>query len=76
MVFMKRRASLDRRAFAIHAENQEHVIQMILGIRDLKQYRAESKHRSQWNDIQLRKFQVKRTRASAEPVANARRQYH
>ena len=58
MVFMKRRASLDRRAFAIHAENQEHVIQMILGIRDLKQYRAESKHRSQWNDIQLRKFQV------------------
>ncbi|MEC8836069.1 MAG: cysteine peptidase family C39 domain-containing protein [Bacteroidota bacterium] len=58
MIFMKRRASLDRRAFAIHAENQEHVIQMILGIRDLKQYRAESKHRSQWNDIQLRKFQV------------------
>ncbi|MEC8627247.1 MAG: peptidase domain-containing ABC transporter [Bacteroidota bacterium] len=57
-VFMKRRASLDRRAFAIHAENQEHVIQMILGIRDLKQYRAESNHRSQWNDIQLRKFQV------------------
>ena len=58
MVFMNRRASLDRRAFAIHAENQEHVIQMILGIRDLKQYRAESQHRSQWNDIQLRKFQV------------------
>lgn len=58
MVFMKRRASLDRRAFAIHAENQEHVIQMILGIRDLKQSRAESNHRSQWNDIQLRKFQV------------------
>ena len=58
LAFMRRRASLDRRAFAIHAENQEHVIQMILGIRDLKQYRAESKHRSQWNDIQLRKFQV------------------
>jgi len=57
-LYMKKRRSLDQQYFNKQADNQSKLIQIILGIREIKLNNAERKSQWEWKDIQAGMFRV------------------
>jgi ATP-binding cassette subfamily B protein len=57
-LFLHRRRGLDYRRFEQMAENQNHLIQMVNGMQEIKLHNAERQKRWSWERIQARLFRV------------------
>ena len=57
-IFMKRRRDLDYQRFTNQAENQNNLMQMIMGMQEIKLNNCEKQKRWEWERIQARLFRV------------------
>lgn len=57
-LFMRKRRELDYQRFAVQAENQGNLIQMIMGMQEIKLNNCERRKRWDWEKIQARLFRV------------------
>jgi ATP-binding cassette subfamily B protein len=57
-IFMKKRKELDYQRFAGQAENQSNLMQMIMGMQEIKLNNCERQKRWEWERIQARLFRV------------------
>jgi ATP-binding cassette subfamily B protein len=57
-IFMKKRRELDYQRFAGQAENQSNLMQMIMGMQEIKLNNCERQKRWEWERIQARLFRV------------------
>ncbi|GAA4383636.1 peptidase domain-containing ABC transporter [Hymenobacter koreensis] len=58
LVFMGRRATLDFKRFAHHAQQQEKNLELIYGMQEIKLHNAEQRKRWQWETLQAQLFQT------------------
>lgn len=58
LMFMKRRAILDKKVFAQSASNQSNVIQLVMGMQEIKLCGCEEKKRWEWERIQAMIYQL------------------
>lgn len=58
LMFMKRRAILDKKVFAQSASNQSNVIQLVMGMQEIKLCGCEEKKRWEWERIQAQIYQL------------------
>lgn len=58
LMFMKRRAVLDKKVFAQSASNQSNVIQLVMGMQEIKLCGCEEKKRWEWEKIQAQIYQL------------------
>lgn len=58
LMFMKRRAILDKKVFAQSASNQSNVIQLVMGMQEIKLCGCEETKRWEWERIQARIYQL------------------
>ncbi len=57
-IFMKKRAQLDYKRFAMASHNQSSTIQLINGMQEIKLNNSEKKRRWEWEEIQIKLFKV------------------
>ncbi|HYC91729.1 MAG TPA: peptidase domain-containing ABC transporter [Thermoanaerobaculia bacterium] len=58
LLFQRRRREIDFRRFSRSAENQSGLVQVILGIQEIKLSGCESRKRREWEELQARTFEV------------------
>ncbi|TAE36370.1 MAG: peptidase domain-containing ABC transporter [Runella slithyformis] len=58
MLFLKRRRALDHKQFALGAQSQNNLMQLIASVPELKLNNAELKKRWEWENIQVRDFKL------------------
>lgn len=58
-LFMKRRAALDHKNFALQSANQSNVIQLVNGMQEIRLNGCEQQKRWEWERVQARMFKLR-----------------
>lgn len=58
LFFLKKRREVDQRNFSQQSENQSKVIELLVGMKEIKLNNAENKKRGEWEEVQSRLFQT------------------
>jgi ATP-binding cassette, subfamily B, bacterial len=59
-IFLKRRITIDQMRFAESSNNTSNLVQLITGIQEIKLNNSEDKRRWEWQDIQVKIFNISR----------------
>ena len=69
-LFMKKRADLDHRSFAVNATYQSDLIELIEGMQEIKLTGSEQQKRWRWESIQAKMFNIRMDSLSLEQWQN------
>jgi len=58
LIFMKKRAVLDHKMFALHSVNQNNMIQLVSGMQEIKLNACEQQKRWEWEHIQAKIYRL------------------
>lgn len=58
LLFLKKRAELDHKSFAIQSSNQSNIVQLITGMQEIKLNGCEQQKRWEWEAIQAKIFRL------------------
>lgn len=71
LFFLKRRAEIDFKRFQQNSENQSKIMELIMGMQEIKLNNAERQKRWQWENIQVRLFKINIKNLSLEQIQNS-----
>jgi len=57
-LFLKKRAELDHKSFALRSSNQSNIVQLITGMQEIKLNTCEQQKRWEWEGIQAKMFRL------------------